>query len=76
MKKSSLLIAALFLAICFSSCEKEEIEIVNQTQSIGNTSTLRSSAEDDSSADCGGVTDPNDDTDINMDMKNPIPGEN
>lgn len=71
MKKSSFLIAALLLTICFSSCKKEKIEIVNQSQSDMTTSTSRSSAEDFVD---DGVTDPNDDTSKDLDKKNSITG--
>ncbi len=75
MKKSNLLIAALFLAVCFSSCKKEEIQIVNQPQSALDTPTLRSSSSEDTPINCGGgVTDPNDDTDKDLDKKNPVAG--
>ncbi|MFK8039697.1 MAG: hypothetical protein AB8B74_15500 [Crocinitomicaceae bacterium] len=71
MKKSNLFIGALFLAVCFSSCKKEEIEIVNQpTVSAIETPSLRSGSTNDTSLDNGGVTDPDDEKDKDLNKRN------
>jgi len=68
--KNLVYISVLLLSITFFSCEKEKIEIVNNSEETIDIVTRTGAADDGSgdgsSAGCGGVTDPDEDEDYDI----------
>jgi hypothetical protein len=76
MKKSILILVSAFLVLSFISCEKEIIEIVNQSDGNTTESATRSSpSADPGSNPIGTVTDPNEDPDFDADKRNIVIGK-
>ena len=63
MKK---LIYIFILSIFFISCEKEKIEIVNDTKIVNEGASTRSGGSEDDGTDLGGIIDEDEEEDINF----------
>ena len=73
MKKSVIFLGLLTMALRFSSCEKEVIEIVEQKEELNFDIRTSSTEGDDSNINTfGNVTDPNEDEDFDADKKNNV----